>query len=172
MRRFVSRHQPATCQFCPLKAGLGAMVAVGLCAWMGEEMGGALLAAPLLTSAVMVFSAHENPMAQPANVVGGHVLSAGIALGMAEFMPQTWWAVAVAVAVVMVLMTLCRLTHPPAAANALVVMLEPGLDYLVFPVLFGALAVVATAVIVHRLVPPRGHYPLPAPAAPTCAPAE
>lgn len=173
MRSFLRRHQPATCRLCPLKAGLGGLVAVALCAWMAEGLGELALVAPLAASAVLVFGAHESPMAQPANVIGGHLLSAGIGLAMAEMLPQTWWALALSVGLVIALMAVTRLTHPPAGANALVVMvLHPGLEYLVFPVLTGSVAVVLAAVAVHRLIPPRGSYPLRPQPVPTCAPAE
>lgn len=172
VRTFIRRHQPASCRLCPLKAGLGGLLAVALCGWMADGLGDLLLVAPLAASAVLVFGAHESPMAQPANVIGGHLLSAGVALALAEVLPQTWWALALSVGAVTVLMAVTRLTHPPAGANALAVMvLHPGLGYLLFPVLAGSVAVVAAAVAVHRLIPPRGGYPLARPL-PTCAPAE
>lgn len=162
MRRFLRRHQPAGCRLRALKAGLGGLVAIALCALMAEAAGDLLLIAPLAASTVLVFAAHESPMAQPANVIGGHLMSTGVALVLAEFLPQSWWALALAVGLVIALMSLARLTHPPAGADALVVMsLHPGPSYLVFPILIGAVAVVAAAVLVHALIPPRGTYPLP-----------
>lgn len=142
---------------------------MALCAWMAEGAGDVLLVAPLAASAALVFGAHESPMAQPANVIGGHLLSTAIALALAEMLPHSWWALAIGVGLVIVLMAVTRLVHPPAVANALVVMtLHPGLSYLLFPVLVGSVAVVLAAVAVHRLIPPRGGYPLTRPA-PSCA---
>ncbi|MGE4281685.1 MAG: HPP family protein [Magnetospirillum sp.] len=162
MRRFLRRHQPPACRFTPWKAAFGAMIAMGICALMAQLVGEPLLVAPLAASAVLVFAAHESPMAQPANVIGGHLLSTAAALAVAEVLPQSWWAMALAVGLAIALMTLTRLTHPPAGADALVVSaLHPGWGYLLFPIAFGAVLLVLAATVVHRLVPSRRPYPLP-----------
>lgn len=138
------------------------MAAMGICALLAQWVGEPLLVAPLAASAVLVFAAHESPMAQPANVIGGHLLSTTTALAVAEVLPPSWWAMALAVGLAIALMTLTRLTHPPAGADALVVTaLHPGWSYLLFPIASGAVLLVAAAVLVHRMVPTRRPYPLP-----------
>ena len=77
---------------------------------------------------------------------------------------------AVTVGFVIALLGLMRLTHPPAGATALVVMLtHPDWSFLAAPVITGATALVLIAVAVHRL-PPRSVYPLPVPATAADAP--
>lgn len=138
------------------------MAAMGICALLAQWVGEPLLVAPLAASAVLVFAAHDSPMAQPANVIGGHLLSTTTALAVAEVLPPSWWAMALAVGLAIALMTLTRLTHPPAGADALVVTaLHPGWSYLLFPIASGAVLLVAAAVLVHRMVPTRRPYPLP-----------
>lgn len=162
MHRFFRRHQPATCRLTPWKAALGGIVAIALCALLAQWVSNPLLIAPLAASSVLVFAAPDSPMAQPANVIGGHLLSTIVALAAAEFLPQSWWAMALAVGGTIALMTLLRLTHPPAGADALVVTaLHPGWGYLLFPIALGSVLVVVSAVIVHRVLPPRRIYPLP-----------
>ncbi|OJX79507.1 HPP family protein [Magnetospirillum sp. 64-120] len=162
MRRFIRRHQPPACRLTPWKAAFGGIVAMAACALLAQLVGEPLLVAPLAASAVLVFAAHESPMAQPANVIGGHILSTTAALVVAEVLPQSWWAMALAVGLAIALMTLTRLTHPPAGADALVVTaLHPGWSYLLFPIAFGAILLVAAAVLIHRVVPTRRPYPLP-----------
>ncbi|CAA7620734.1 HPP family protein [Magnetospirillum sp. UT-4] len=162
MRRFVRRHQPAPCRLCAVKAGIGGLIAIALCAAMAEAAGNLLLIAPLAASAVLVFGVHESPLAQPANVIGGHLLSTAIALVLAEVLPPGWWTLPLGVGLAIAAMAVARVTHPPAGADALVVLaLHPGWWYLVFPILAGSVAIVLAGVIVHRWLPPRGHYPLP-----------
>lgn len=164
MRHFFRRHQPATCRLTPWKAGLGGIAVIAACALLAQWLGNPLQIAPLAASAVLVFAAPDSPMAQPANVIGGHVLSTIIALLTAEFLPQSWWVMALAVGLSIALMAVARLTHPPAGADALVVtVLHPGWSYLFFPILCGSILVVAAAVLLHRVLPPRRLYPLPPP---------
>jgi len=55
------------------------------------------------------------------------------------------------------------LTHPPAGATVLaVLMTHPGWNFLLTPVMAGAVTLVVVALGVHRL-PPRAIYPLPVP---------
>lgn len=163
LRRFIRRHQPPVCRLTPWKAAFGGIAAMAVCVLLAQWAGEPLLVAPLAASAVLVFAAHDSPMAQPANVIGGHLLSTVAALAVAEFLPPSWWAMALAVGLSIALMSLARLTHPPAGADALVVTaLHPGWSYLLFPIAIGAVLVVAAAVVLHRVLPPRHAYPLPA----------
>ncbi|MBI3446873.1 MAG: HPP family protein, partial [Magnetospirillum sp.] len=120
------------------------------------------LAAPLGASAVLVFGMPESPLSQPASVIASHLLATSVGLAFDHLLPGGGWiAMAMAVAVVMVLLAGLRLTHPPAGADPLVVMMaHPGWSFLVMPVLVGTVILVVVAVLVHRL-PPRATYPLP-----------
>ncbi|MDO8606937.1 MAG: HPP family protein [Phaeospirillum sp.] len=160
-RRFVFRHQTPPCVPCWLKAGIGTVISLGIIALIDDFSGAPMLAAPLGASAVMVFGFPESPMSQPANLVGGHILATLVGLLFDHFLPGGWAAMAGSVAVVMVMLALLRLTHPPAAADPLVVMMShPGWGFLLMPVLLGTVILVVMAVVIHRL-PPRSVYPLP-----------
>lgn len=161
MRRFF-RRAPASssCRLCSLKAALGGLATVVLVGLMAQAGGDMLMIAPLAASSVLVCATPRSPMAQPANVVGGHIVSTVTALALDAALPDTWWAAAAAVGAAILVMEMLRVTHPPAGADALVVMtIHAGLDYLLFPIAIGSLAVVASAVALHRLVPPRAAYP-------------
>lgn len=162
MKRFLRRHQPPPCRGCWLKAGAGAALALTFVAWLGEHSGAALLIAPFGATCVLLFAHPDSPLSQPANVIGGHLLATAVALIMDPLMADTPFAIAAAVGVAIALMLLLRLTHPPAGADPLLVMtLHPGWDFLVTPVLAGAVVLVALAFLIHRLPPARA-YPLPA----------
>ncbi len=165
-RRFLHRHQSATPHHRWLKAGLGTTLAFGLIWLVGDLTGASLIVAPMGASAVLVFGMPESPLSQPANVLGGHALAALIALAVDHLAPGGPLVMAATVGAVIALLGLIRLTHPPAGATALVVMLtHPDWSFLVAPVVVGALALVLCAIAVHRL-PPRSVYPLPVPEAP------
>lgn len=164
MRRFVRRHQPPPCRRSAWKAALGSLIGIGFIAWLGDLSGVSLLIAPFGATCVLLFALPDSPLSQPANVIGGHLLSTAISLVLDGLLPDTLWATAVAVGVVILVMGLMRLTHPPAGADPLVVMhSHPGAEFLLVPMLAGSIALVIIAVIVHRLPPRTQRYPLPEP---------
>ncbi len=163
MKRLMARHQPPPCQGCSLKAGVGAVLGIGVVALLAEVSGLPLLIAPFGASAVLLFAIPDSPLAQPANVIGGHVLAALTSVGLDALLPDAWWATALAVGAVIALLAAVRLTHPPAGADPVVVMAaHPGFDFVLVPVLLGSVLLVGCAWLVHRL-PPRQAYPLPHP---------
>lgn len=169
-RRFLHRHQPSGPSIRWFKAGLGTTLAFLAIVWLGAAAGVPLIVAPLGASAVLVFGLPESPLSQPANVLGGHAVAAALSLAADHLAPGGPITLAATVGGVIALLGLVRLTHPPAGATALVVMLtHPGWSFFFTPVLAGALVLVLVAVAVHSL-PPRLVYPLPVPEKPRDAP--
>ena len=165
-RRFLHRHQPPVATARWLKAGIGATLAFVVIWVLGDASGVPFVVAPLGASAVLVFGLPESPLSQPANVLGGHAVAAALSLIADHLAPAGPITLAVTVGGVIALLGVVRLTHPPAGATSLVVMLtHPGWSFLVTPVIAGALVLVLVAVIVHR-IPPRVVYPLPVPERP------
>ncbi len=169
-RRFLHRHQPPAAAARWLKAGIGATIAFVVIWFLGDAAGVPFVVAPLGASAVLVFGLPESPLSQPANVLGGHAVAAFVSLAVDHLAPRGPIVLAVTVGAVIALLGLIRLTHPPAGATALVVMLtHPDWTFLITPVIAGSLVLVLVAVVVHRL-PPRSVYPLPVPEKPPAAP--
>ncbi|MDA8230014.1 MAG: HPP family protein [Magnetospirillum sp.] len=162
-RRFFHRHQAPACIPCWAKAGLGSTAAFVVAALLGDLAGASTIVAPMGASAVLIYGVPESPLSQPAHVIGGHVIAAIVAILSDRYLPHGPWTLAATVSFVIFLLGLLRLTHPPAGATALVVMLtHPGWAFVFTPVLAGAVTLVAVAVIVHW-IPPRVIYPLPPP---------
>ncbi|HEY9164003.1 MAG TPA: HPP family protein [Magnetovibrio sp.] len=160
VKRFVHRHLPGLNAASWLKAGVGASLAMGIVGWIGEFSHEAMLIAPFGASCVLLFAVPSSPLAQPANVIGGHVLASAIALSMRMVLPDEWWAIALAVGVVITAMAALRLTHPPAGADPVVIFLsDPGWSFLLVPILTGSLVLVGVATLIH-MIPPRSSYPL------------
>ncbi len=73
-------------------------------------------------SAVLIYGAIRSPLAQPRNLLGGHILSAVIGVTAFQWLGgQPWLATAVAVSTSIALMHLTKTLHPPGGATALII---------------------------------------------------
>lgn len=160
LRARLARQQPPQPLLRAFKAGTGGMLAIALVAVLGYLSDSRWIMAPFGASCVLLFSVPASPLSQPANVIGGHLLSTCVGLVVQALLPVTWWSMGLAVGLAIALMVVLRITHPPAGADPLVVLAEsPGWDYLLLPVAGGSLVLVLVAWLVHR-IPPRIEYPL------------
>jgi CBS-domain-containing membrane protein len=146
---------PATPKFSvAVISGMGASFAIALVASLAELSESALLMAPLGASCFLAFAVPESPLAQPRNIVLGHVVSTLVGLLVLSFVGSDWWAMALAVGLSVALMQLSRCSHAPAGANPLLVLLtEPSWSFLIFPVLAGSALIALVAVIFNNLRP-------------------
>lgn len=160
VKRFIHRHLPSHGAAPWIKSGIGAALAMGIIGWIGEISHEPLLIAPFGASCVLLFAVPSSPLAQPANVIGGHVTASVVALLMLMVLPAEWWAIALTVGVAITAMAALRVTHPPAGAVPVVIFLSnPGWDFLLVPILTGSLVLVGVATLMH-MIPPRTPYPL------------
>ena len=138
-------------------SGLGGALAISLAAWLSATTGQPLLMAPLGASCFLMFVVPDNPVAQPRNVIGGHVVSALTGMAVITLLGSAWWAMGLGVGLAIIAMRLTQTNHPPAASDPLLLMLSPfgapGWGFLLTPVLAGAVLVVAVAVVFNRLRP-------------------
>lgn len=159
MRRFLSFHQPHINVKGAVIAGFGGGLGIALLGFLTIASGHPLLMAPFGASCVLLFSAARSPLSQPPNVVGGHFVATLISLLLRLYLPNEWWAVALAVGLAIFAMALLRITHPPAGADPIVVFLShPGFGFLFMPVLVGSLLLVALASLYHAATSTR--YPM------------
>lgn len=76
-------------------------------------------------SSVLVYGAIQSPLAQPRNLVGGHVISALAGVVMYQVFPDILWLAApLAVSSSIVLMQVTKTLHPPGGATALIAVIE------------------------------------------------
>ncbi len=116
-------------------------------------------------SAVLVFGAIYSPLAQPRNLVGGHVLSALVGvLCWKTLHTHPWLAQSMAVSLSIALMHATRTLHPPGGATALIAVIgsgnihKLGYFYALFPVATGATLLLLMAVLINNLSKTR-RYP-------------
>jgi CBS-domain-containing membrane protein len=124
-----------------------------------------LLIGSLGASAVLLFGAPKSPLAQPRNLVGGHLVSAVIGVAAYQVLPAyLWLAAALAVATSIAVMHATRTLHPPGGATALIAVIgdqkihDLGFLYALMPVGAGVLVMLAVALIFNNL-PPNRRYP-------------
>jgi CBS-domain-containing membrane protein len=125
-------------------AGIGATFAIGVLALTEAEISHvALLMAPFGATAVLVFGVPDSPLAQPKNVVLGHLITAFIGVFFTELIGVTPLTLALATGLAVSAMLLTKTTHPPAGANPMLIMLTGQTWlFLLTPVLTGALVIV------------------------------
>lgn len=117
-----------------------------------------LVGQPLLigsfgASAVLLFGATESPLAQPRNLVGGHLVSATVAVLVVALFGSTPLAIALGVGLAIFAMNLTHTTHPPGGATALIgVQGAVGPGFILVPVLAGALILLLTALFTNNVV--------------------
>ena len=149
---------------------LGSCLAIALIALLERHATGntgfPLLIGSFGASAVLAFGAIQSPLAQPRNLVGGHLVSAltGVSVGLL-FPDTTWLAACLAVSTAIALMLLTKTLHPPGGATALIAVTggdgirQLGYWYALVPCLAGAVIMLIIALVVNNL-PRSRRYPL------------
>jgi len=116
-------------------------------------------------SAVLIYGAVRSPLAQPRNLIGGHVISAVIGVMTYRVLGHHMWlASSVAVATAIAVMHATKTLHPPGGATALIAVIGSGkihnLGYLyaVIPVGLGAVIMLLVALLINN-IPRNRRYP-------------
>ncbi len=116
-------------------------------------------------SAVLIYGAIRSPLAQPRNLMGGHVISAVIGVAAFKLLGASMpLAAAVAVATAILAMHATKTLHPPGGATALIAVIGSGkihalgFWYVLIPAGLGAAVMLAVALLFNNLAPYR-RYP-------------
>jgi len=133
-------------------SGIGGAIGIFLLSILTFSSDAPLLMAPFGASCVLLFSVPGSPLSQPKNVIGGHLISSLVGVVFVYMWPVTPVTLALAVALAITLMSLMKVTHPPAGADPIVILLgAKGFSFLIFPVLSGSILLVVVAFIFHRM---------------------
>ncbi len=116
-------------------------------------------------SAVLIYGAIKSPLAQPRNLIGGHIFSAIIGVASYQVLQTNMWlAACVAVATAIAVMHATKTLHPPGGATALIAVIGStkihalGYLYTIIPAGVGALIMLAVALLVNN-IPKNRQYP-------------
>ena len=149
----------------PLLGGIGAGVTIGILAYITFQSilagtnYGLWLAASFGSSVVVVFGYPENEFSQPKNVLLGHLLCALVGIIFVTLFNITqdrsifFITIGLAMGISVMLMMAFKITHPPAGGNTIVVMLtQDSFQFLVFPIMAGAITIIIGGIIYNRLL--------------------
>ncbi|MGD9975385.1 MAG: HPP family protein [Desulfatirhabdiaceae bacterium] len=123
-----------------------------------DPVGHVMIIGSFGASAVLIYGAIRSPLAQPRNLIGGHVLSAIVGVTAFQIMGgQLWLAASVAVSLGIVVMHLTKTLHPPGGATALIAVIggdsvhNLGYWYVLMPTALGAVIMLIIALIVNNI---------------------
>jgi CBS domain-containing membrane protein len=116
-------------------------------------------------SAVLIFGSTNSPLAQPRNLICGHLISALIGVCVHKLIPgEMWLSASLSVSLSIVAMQITKTMHPPGGATALIANIGSekiknlGFAYVISPVLSGVLILFIVAIIVNN-IPKDRNYP-------------
>jgi CBS-domain-containing membrane protein len=148
---------------------LGAFLGIGFISFANyrifEKIDLLMIVGSFGASAVLIYGAIKSPLAQPRNLVGGHVLSALVGVACRQLLdPNLWLAAALAVSTAIAVMHATRTLHPPGGATALIAVIggdrihSLGFMYALFPVGGGAVILLVVALLFNN-IPKSRRYP-------------
>ncbi len=147
---------------------VGAFLGVGLIAFLQSalsETDNLFLIGSFGASAVLIFGAIQSPLAQPRNLVGGHLISALLGVTIYQLCPNIIWLTApLAVGLSIISMQITKTLHPPGGATALIAVIgsekikDLGYWFVLTPVASGVLILLVVALVFNNLTPNR-KYP-------------
>lgn len=148
---------------------IGAFLGIAAVAWVSnlffEGLDRSLMIGSFGASAVLLYGAVRSPLAQPRNLIWGHIISAIIGVLCWKLLHQHMWlAEALAVATSIAAMHATRTLHPPGGATALVAVIGSpeihnlGFLYVIFPATIGPLILLVIALLVNN-IPASRRYP-------------
>ena len=148
---------------------IGGFLGIAAVAWVSqlffEGTDLTLMIGSFGASAVLAYGAVRSPLAQPRNLIGGHVISALIGVVAWKLLHQEpWLAQAVAVATAIAVMHATKTLHPPGGATALIAVIGSdnihnlGFFYVLVPATLGPLLLLAVALLVNN-IPESRRYP-------------
>jgi CBS-domain-containing membrane protein len=148
---------------------IGGFLGIAAVAWLNQSyLSGSdmtLMIGSFGASAVLVYGAVRSPLAQPRNLVGGHVISAVVGVTIWTLLHSVpWLAAALAVATAIAAMHLTRTLHPPGGATALIAVIgsqqihDLGYLYVLIPVTVGSVLLLLVGLLVNN-IPESRRYP-------------
>jgi len=115
-------------------------------------------------SSVLIYGIINSPLAQPRNLLGGHVICALVGVTIHKLIPnEPWLSSALSVSLSIVLMQITKTLHPPGGATALIAnigsqkIISMGYLYVLCPVLSGAIILLFVAIIFNNITSHRSY---------------
>ena len=148
-------HSPHKSTRNSLISGVGIFLCIASCGYIAEFADVPLIIAPFGATAFAIIGLSHTPIAQPANVLGGYLVATLTTFAAKFLLPHEIYSLAICVAAASFLMFRLRLSHPPAAGIPIIIFYmepRPGSEFLIFPVMAGALLLVVIGVIYNKIM--------------------
>ncbi len=117
-------------------------------------------------SSVLIYGIINSPLAQPRNLIGGHLICAFVGVTFYKLFPDhVWLSSALSVSLSIVLMQITKTLHPPGGATALIANIGSekiknlGYFFVISPVLSGVLILLLVAIFFNNRTSHRS-YPM------------
>jgi len=147
----------------------GSAIGIGLCGYLSlkflEPYDSTLLIGSFGASAVLVYAAIKSPLAQPRNLIGGHIISGLMGVLAYKLLgADVWIAASAGVSSAIGMMLITKTLHPPGGATALIAVIggrqihDLGFIYAFVPAGAGALVLLVVALLVNN-IPANRKYP-------------
>ena len=106
------------------------------------------------SSMVLIYGYPESPFSQPKNVFFGHLLTSVVGILFLYLLPlPNFILIPIAVGISIGLMILLNITHPPAGANPIIVIMgSVSLDYIISPIILGSIIILIFAIILNKFI--------------------
>ncbi|RLB61445.1 MAG: HPP family protein [Deltaproteobacteria bacterium] len=164
-----TKSPPAVNFFEIVWSWMGAFIGIAVVAYINynlfDDTDMAMLIGSFGASAVLIYGAIRSPLAQPRNLLGGHIISALIGVTCYNlFHAEMWLASALAVATAIAAMHATKTLHPPGGATALIAVIGSakihnlGYFYAIMPVGAGAIIMLIVALLINN-IPRNRKYP-------------
>lgn len=143
-------------------SGIGSFLGIATCAYLSRNyftpLDLTLFIGSFGASAVLVYAAIKSPLAQPRNLIGGHILSGLVGVACYKIFGQDIViASALAVSLAIMVMLATKTLHPPGGATALIAVIggkaiyRLGYLYALIPAGLGAVVLLIIALLVNNL---------------------
>ena len=144
----------------PILMGISASIIIGVLAFLSFETStGFWLMFSFGSTTLIVLIFYESEFSQPRNIFFGHLLGIVIGILFNEFVGISFISLGLAVGTTVTLMMYFKIIHPPAAANPLIALFaDVSLEYIVFPVIVGAIVIIFLSLILNKFILKR-NYP-------------
>jgi CBS domain-containing membrane protein len=141
---------------------IGAFTGIGLIGFINSKFislsDNLFLIGSFGATSVLIYGIVHSPLAQPRNLIGGHLISALIGVTIYKLIPDpVWLAAALSVAFAIVCMQITKTLHPPGGATAIIACIGSekikalGYAYVLSPVLSGVFILFVVAMIVNNI---------------------
>ncbi len=135
-------------------AAVGGFICIGFLSYLNTSIDNIIwLIPPFGASMVLVMAANESPLAQPKNIIFGHIISALSGFLVFYVFGDSFYSLGAGVALSIFMMIITNTVHPPAGANPIIMIMGAHeISFVILPIATGAIIIVLFAIMYSRFL--------------------